>query len=445
MKAMKVVLVALLVSCAVGAQNERVKAITGVTLIDGTTREPMPDAVVVIDGSRITQVGARASVTVPAGATVIDGRGKFVIPGLADMHHHLQSGSTRPQQNLQSNLRRMLVVGVTTVFDPSVPLKEFVALKAAAADDAAPYARFFSTGPIVTVKGDFFGLMVGAPTPDNAVQAQAVVRDLKAAGVDAIKVQYDDVSWSMKQGFPTLKRDVLEAIIKEAHQQNLKVFAHAPVLKHAKDALRAGLDGLMHGIIDEPIDQEFINLMKQNRASYVATMALFNDMADVNAFARRQAPSWDRMALQPPRLYEFFAGPGGVQLFEKNFNNLAFTRQHLPVQKDNVKKVLDAGIPVVLGTDTGFQGVLIGVATQIELELLVEAGLTPSQALSAATINAARMIGREKDLGTVEGGKLADLVILDADPLQDIRNVTRIFRTMKGGVLYEPVDTAKPY
>ena len=445
MKAITIVLVALLVSAVIGAQTDRIKAITGVTLIDGTTRASVQDAVVVVDGSRITQVGARASVTVPAGATIIDGRGKYLIPGLADMHHHLGSGSTRAQQNLHSNLRRMLAVGVTTVFNPSVPLKDFTALKTAAADDAAPYARFFSTGPIVTVKGDFFGLMVGAPTPDNAAQSQAVVRELKTAGVDAIKVQYDDVSWSMTRGFPTLKREVLEAIITEAHRQNLKVFAHAPVLKHAKDALRLGLDGLMHGIIDDPIDQEFIALMKRNRASYVATMALFNDMGDVNAFARRQATNWDRAALQPARLYDFFASPPGAKRLASNFDNLAFVRDHLPTQKANVKKVFDAGIPVVLGTDTGFEGVLIGVATQIELELLVEAGLTPSEALSAATINAARMIGREKDLGTIESGKLADLVILDADPLQDIRNVTRIYRTMKGGVLYEPVDPAKPY
>jgi len=445
MKAMKVVLVALLVSCALDAQNDRVKVITGVTLIDGTTRQPVQDASVVIDGSRISQVGARASVRVPAGATVIDGRGKFVIPGLADMHHHLLNGGQRPIQNLQGNLRRMLAVGVTTVFNPSISLKEFTAIKAAAADDAAPFPRFFGTGPIVTVKGDFFGQMVGAPTPDTPEQAQTTVKDLKRAGVDAIKVQHDDVSWSIKQGFPTLKLDVLEALIKEAHQQNLKVFAHAPMLKHAKDALRVGLDGLMHGIIDDPIDQEFVDLMKRNRASYVATMALFNDMADVNAWARRQAPNWDRAALQPPRFYDLFAGPPAVQRFQMIFSNLAFVREHLAVQQANVKQVFDAGIPVVLGTDSGFEGVLIGVATQIELELLVEAGLTPYDAIRTATINAARMIGREKDLGTVETGKLADLVILDADPLQDIRNVTRIFRTMKGGVFYEPVDTAKAF
>ena len=102
--------------------------------------------------------------------------------------------------------------------------------------------------------------------------------------------------------------------------------------------------------------------------------------------------------------------------FESFLTNTAFTKQHLPVQRANLKAVFDAGIPVVLGTDTGFIGVLIGAATQIELELLVEAGLRPDDALRAATINAARMIGKEKDLGTIEAGKAADLVILDADP-----------------------------
>jgi imidazolonepropionase-like amidohydrolase len=425
------------------AQEARIQAITGVTLIDGTTRQPVQDAVVVIDGPRIAQVGARGTVSVPSGATVIDGRGKFVIPGLADMHNHLQSGSTRPQQNLQLGLRRMLVVGITMVFDPSVSLTEFAGLKAAAAADAAPFARFFGTGPIVTVKGDVLGQLVGSPTPETAAQARAVVRDLRAAGVDAIKVQRDDASWSMKGRFPLMKLEVLTALVDNAHQQGLKVFAHAPMLKAAKEALRAGVDGLMHGIIDEPVDQEFIDLLTRNRASYVSTMALFNDVADVAAWARRQASNWDKASLQPPRLYEFFTTPAGVKRFESLFTNTAFTKQRLPVQRANLKKVFDAGVPIVLGTDSGFFGVFLGVSTQIELELLVEAGLRPEDALRAATNNAARMIGREKDLGTVEPGKVADLVILDADPLADIRNVTRIFRTLKGGVAYEPVDPAR--
>ena len=185
-------------------------------------------------------------------------------------------------------------------------------------------------------------------------------------------------------------------------------------------------------------------MMKRNRASYVPTMALFNNVADVAAWARRVAPNWDRAAFQPPRLYEFFTSPAGVAQFQSFMNNTAFVGAHLSTQKANLKKVFDAGVPVVLGTDTGFNGVLIGVSTQIELELMAEAGLKTEDVLRAATINGARMIGREKELGTVEAGKAADLVILDADPLADIRNVARIYRTVKGGVAYEPVDTARP-
>ena len=426
------------------AQGPRVTVIAGATLIDGTTRPAIPDAVIVIDGARIRQAGSRSAVAVPSGATVIDGQGKFVIPGLADMHHHLSSGSLQPSANPGSVLRQMLAVGVTTIFNPSISLKDFAALKAATADDTAPFARFFATGPLITVKGDFFGQGVGAPTPETPEQAQAAVRGLKAAGVHAIKIQHDDLTWATKNRLPPMKLDVLSALVQEAHRQGLKIFAHAPMLEGAKDVLRAGGDGLMHGIIDQPVDQEFLALMKRNGASYVSTMALYEDVGDVAAWARRQAPNWDKAGLQPPRFYDAFTSPVSVKQFEFFFSNTAFTKQRLPVQRANVKAVFDAGIPVVLGTDTGFVGVLVGAATQIELELLVEAGLKPEDALRAATSNAARMIGKEQDLGTVEAGKAADLVILDADPRADVRNVTRINRTFKGGVAYDPVEMAKP-
>lgn len=444
MKGLRLLAILLLAGGTLHAQAPRVTAITGATLVDGTSRPPLRDAVILVDGARITQVGARASVAVPTGAAIVDGQGKYVIPGLADMHNHLQAGDMQPQQNLRANLRRMLAVGITTVFNPSVSLKDFAALKSASSGDAAPFARFFSTGPIVTTPGDTLGKMVGSPTPGTAEQARAVIRDLKAAGVDAIKFQRDDASWSFKGGIPVMTQDVVAAVVDEAHQQGLKAFVHAPLLEHAKAALRAGADGLMHGIIDQPLDREFIDLMLRHRASYVSTMGLFHDIADVGSWARLQAPNWDRAGLQPPRIYEPFTTPAGAQLFQAFFNNAEFTRKGLPVQRANLKRAFDAGVPIVLGTDSGFFGVLLGASTQVELELLVDAGLRPEDALRAATINGARMIGREKELGTVEPGKAADLVILDADPLADIRNVARVHRTMKGGVFFEPVDTAKP-
>jgi hypothetical protein len=173
-------------------------------------------------------------------------------------------------------------------------------------------------------------------------------------------------------------------------------------------------------------------------------MALYEDVGDVAAWARRQAVNWDKANLQPPHLYDQFTNPFGIAQFTTFVNNSDFTKQHLPIERANVKAVFDAGVPIVLGTDTGFLGVLVGASTQVELELLVEAGLTPEDALRAATVNAARMIGNEKDLGTLEAGKAADFVILDADPRLDIKNVTRISRTYKGGVAYDPVDPARP-
>jgi len=431
-------------SLLVSAQGPRLTVITGATLIDGTTRPAVVEAVIVIDGSRISRVGPAATLTVPPDATVIDARGKYVIPGLADMHHHLLSGGLGGVVNYRLSLRRMLAVGVTTVFDPSIPLPDFVDVKAAAAEDTAPYARFFSTGPIVSVKGDTQAAQVGAPMPETAADAVAAVRELKAAGVHALKIQRDDLSWAIKSAFPLMKTEVMAALIEEAHRQGLKVFAHAPMLREAKAVLRAGGDGLMHGIIDQPVDQEFLDLMMRNRASYVSTMALYHDVSDVAAWAQRQAVNWDRANLQPPRLYASLASPFAVAQFQALFTNSAFTKDRLPVQRANLKAVFSAGIPVVLGTDTGFLGILIGAATQVELELLVEAGLSPEDALRAATINAARMIGRETEFGTVEAGKAADLVVLDADPRADIRNVARIHRTFKGGVPYDPVDPARP-
>jgi len=428
---------------ALQAQQPRFTVITGATLI-GAARPALPDAVLVIDGSRITQVGTRGAVQVPADAVVVDARGKFVIPGLADMHHHLLSGSMNPVPNPALVLRRMLAVGVTTIFNPSIALEDFTMLKTQAAADTAPFARFFSTGPIVTVKGDFFGANVGAPTPETAEQARSTIRDLKAAGVDAIKVQRDDFSWGTKIRAPIMKTEVLTALVDEAHRQQLKVFAHAPLLRYAKETLSAGVDGLMHGIIDEPVDREFLTLMKRNNAVYVSTMGLYEDVGDVAAWARRESVNWDKANLQPPRFYDQFTIPAGVAMFTTFFNSPDVAKQHLPVQRANLKAVFDAGIPIVLGTDTGFFGMLVGAATQVELELLVEAGLKPEDALQAATVNAARMIGKEKEFGTLEPGKAADLVILDADPRLDIKNVTRINRTYKDGVAYDPVDPARP-
>lgn len=438
-----VFLAAALVVCAgagAGVQVPDVKVITGATLFNPTAA-PVADAVIVITRARITQAGPAASVKTPAGAEVVDARGRFVIPGLADMHNHLEDGSISRQQNRAANLGRLLSVGVTTVLNPSVSEGDFSKLKAAAAADSSPYARFFGTGPGITAEGDQLGAL--SPKPKTAAEARAVVQKLMALNVDAIKVMRDDLTWSSTRRMEPMALEVLLAVVDEAHRQGLKVYAHAPQLLRAKEALRAGVDGLLHGIIDEAVDEDFIGLMKKNGASYVPTLTMFEDVADVAAAARRQGTYWDQLGLQPPGIYQFFTSPQGIQIFQSLLNNTAFAKERLPVLRANVKRVFDSGIPVVMGSDTGFFGVFLGAAWQVEMELMVEAGLTPAQAIAAATINAARMIGREKEQGSVEAGKLADLVILDANPLTDIRAVRNVHRVVKGGVVYDPARLPK--
>jgi len=422
-------------------QTPDIRVITGATLINPTPAAPVSNAVIVITGSRITQVGTAASVKPPAGAQVIDAAGKFVIPGLADMHNHLEDGGINQRQNRLGNLGRLLAVGVTTVFDPSVPEDDFAKLKAAATADSAAYPRFFGTGPSITVEGDTLGSQ--SPKPKTPDEARAVVQKLKALGVDAIKVARDDLTWASTRAMPLMPAEVLQALVDEAHRLQLKVYVHAPQLARAREALRAGVDGLLHGIVDEPIDQDFMALLKKNGAPYVPTLGMFEDVADVSAFARRQSPYWDQLGLQPPAIYSAYISGFGVQLIKKLLNNSVSTKQHLPVLRANLKQVFDAGIPIVMGTDTGFFGVLLGVATPLEMELTVEAGLKPADVIRAATINAARMIGRENEQGTIEAGKVADVLILDANPLDNIGAVRRIYRVVKGGVVYDPARLSR--
>ena len=422
-------------------QTPDVRVIAGATLINPTPAAPVSNAVIVITGSRITQVGTAASVKPPAGAQVIDATGKFVIPGLADMHNHLEDGGINQRQNRLGNLGRLLAVGVTTVFDPSVPEDDFAKLKAAATADSAAYPRFYGTGPSITVEGDTLGSQ--SPKPKTPDEARAVVQKLKALGVDAIKVARDDLTWASTRAMPLMPAEVLQALVDEAHRLQLKVYVHAPQLARAREALRAGVDGLLHGIVDEPIDQDFMALLKKNGAPYVPTLGMFEDVADVSAFARRQSPYWDQLGLQPPAIYSAYISGFGVQLFQTLLNNSASTKQHLPVLRANLKQVFDAGIPIVMGTDTGFFGVLLGVATPLEMELMVEAGLKPADVIRAATINAARMIGREKEQGTIEAANVADLLILDANPLENIGAVRRIYRVVKGGVVYDPARLSR--
>ena len=278
--------------------------------------------------------------------------------------------------------------------------------------------------------------------PKTPEEARDQVRSgVPSASLAAIKILYSDNSHRRAiDGRPPLlvmKREIMEALVDEAHKQGMKAYVHAPTLRHAREALEAGADVLVHSVADGLVDDPFIALMKKNRASYITTLSLYISAVDGKAWTRR-LEAIDVRNVVPKAVYERFAGDAGAKALQ-TFTGVITDEQARYLGK-NLRKIYDAGIPVLAGTDTSVFGVLLGVSSQMELMLMVEAGLKPAEVLRTATINAARMLGREKEQGTLEAGKLADMVILDANPLTDMRNITKIHRVIKGGVIYDPIQ-----
>jgi imidazolonepropionase-like amidohydrolase len=284
---------------------------------------------------------------------------------------------------------------------------------------------FYGVGRSISVKGGHASDR-GAFLPQAPEDVPGIIAEQKAAGADAIKLIYDDLV-HVGLALPAMRPEVMAAIIRESHNAGLKAYVHAPQLQYAKRVLRAGADGLVHAIVDAPVDDEFIALMKKNRALYVTTHSVRRAFVDL--------PQWTS-SLERLDIYH--------RIPEAVYNNLkrrkiavATSQMQYEYLKSNLRRVYDAGILVVAGTDTAVPGVLLGISSQMELVVLVEDGLTPHEALRTATVNAAQMLGREADLGSVKVGKIADLLILDKDPIKDISNIRFIQFVLRGGQVYE--------
>ncbi len=411
---------------------------------DGSVLE---DAVVVVEGNRIARVGAARDVPVPPRADAIGGEGRWIVAGLIDAHvHFFQSGGlyTRPdvvdltarvpyaveasrvREELPQTLRRYLRAGITSVVDFGGPGWNFDLRDLAARTALAP--RVAVAGPLLSPVSRP-QLDAGDPpilqVVDPAV-ARAVVREQAMRRPDFVKLW-----WRVgpSEG-PGSWEPVARAAIEEAHARGLRVAVHATQLEVARAALRCGADVLVHGIFDADVDDEFLGLMRERNVPYVTTVGVFGGYQRVLDGKVRLGPA--EMEL---------ASPAVVATAVESFPAVDSPYRRSPgsFAARNVVRAWNAGVLVVAGSDAGNIGTFHAAALHRELEQLVEAGLTPAQALTAATSNAARLMGRS-DLGAVEPKRLADLVVLTADPLTDVRNARRIEWIMKDGVPRRPED-----
>ncbi len=406
-----------------------VLAIRGATLIDPAHADAGNPVTVIIQDGVIRAVGTAESTPVPAGARVIEADGQFVMPGIADMHNHLRTGTFRPGDDYTAVLRDLLSWGVTTTFDPGLSADVFSSLRAQIEAEPLLFPRtFLIRGVFTTAEG--WGRGYTPATPD---EARAIVRELKAAGSDGVKLMYDDMRWATTRPFPVMSQPVMAAVIDEAHRQGMKAYAHAPILELAREVLAGGVDCLIHGILDEPVDDEFIRLMRKNNACYISTLAMFQTNDGLKSWADRLDAHDDQDRLDASMLDLFRKAPSGTS----RLDNTKWAAEHLPVLRANLLAVHQAGILIAMGTDTGIPGVLPGIAAQLEMVMHVEAGLTPAEVIEVATRNAAVMMDQPDRFGGVTEGMAADLLILDADPRQNIVNIREIRHVIRGGQLVQ--------
>ena len=364
----------------------------------------------------------------PASSTL---PGQTLLPGLFDLHTHLSASAvTGLAGDWGKSLKAYLACGVTTVNDYAtygemfVPLRQLLSSGAVAGPRVNMAVRMSTPGGHGTEAGwgDFMTLT--AATPE---QAHAKTKIALAYKPDVIKVFTDGWRYGMAPNLSSMNFETLAAIVEDAHAAGVKVFTHTVTLAGAKIAASAGVDVLAHGIGDADVDAELITIMKGKGTFYVPTLAVYEFKGGAAPAARLAS------LLEPEARATLRSGPATAEAPPER----KIRWQHLT---SNVKRLHDAGIPVAVGTDAGMPGTFHGYSTLHELELLVQSGLTPLEALAAGTDVSARALAVDGQRGTIAPGKLADLVLVEGRPDERIGDMQKTRRVFLGGVELAPAD-----
>jgi imidazolonepropionase-like amidohydrolase len=393
------------------AQTPAVIAFTGARIIDGTDRAPIDNATLLVRDGRIVAVGPAASVTIPEGARRVSLAGRHVIPGLVNAHGHVGDtdglqGNRYSAANVERDLKLYADYGVTTVVSLGGDGPPTFAARDRQRTPPLDRARVFAAGPVLA--------------PNTVAEARQQVDEDKAMKVDIVKIRVDDNLGTT----PKMTPEIYRAVIDQAHKDGLRVAVHLFYLADAKAVLDAGADYIAHSVRDTDVDEGFIAAMKKRNICYCPTL-----MREVSTFVYESTPSFfadpfflahaDRPTvekLKDPKRQEAMRTSTAAQRYKAG----------LEVASRNLKKLSDAGVTIAMGTDTGPPARFQGYFEQLELEMMVKAGLTPRQVLASATRDAARCMKIDREVGTLEPGKWADFVVLTADPLTDIKNTRTI-------------------
>lgn len=423
-------LAALVVSFSSAALAQHVTVIEHVRLFDGTGA-PAHLANVVVSGDRITAIGP--DVQGSKGAEIIEGKGKTLLPGFFDVHTHLNASAGPLTADWQKSAAAYLICGVTTIDEFSANREMYAPLRKLMADGVvqAPHINFATRISTPGGHGAESGMgeftTVEVSTVEGAHQA---MKQVLAYHPDVIKIFTDGWRYGKIPNLSSMNIQTIAAIVEDAHKAGIKVLTHTLTVEGAKAAAGGGVDIIAHSIQDAPIDQELLVIMKEHHTSYAPTMAVYE--------ANKPAPA-------TPLMLSVLEQAQGEEVVRAVSEKKPMAPDDPAMKRwnqlqENLRTLHSAGIPVALGTDNGMPSTPHGWGSLREMELMVGAGLTPSQALQAGTRVSAMALGLDKERGTIEVGKLADLVLIDGRPDEVISDVEKTDRVWLAG---KPVDRKK--
>ena len=410
-----------------------VLVLSNFTLIDGRGGPAAANSALIATDGRITWVGPAAELKAPAGATVQNLAGKFVMPGMIDLHTHVSNSDVEMQdparfftrEGVTRDLKLYASYGTTSVVSQGTDQKPLVYdMREEQRKGRPAVARIFTAGRGFTVKDGFptnKGNVPGIPyEPSTPQEAAEQMEELAAEKPDVVKIWVDDRFGDFKK----TPIEISKAIIDVAHKHGIKVVAHVFYLSDAKQLAAAGLDAFGHSVRDRAVDDELIQLIKKHGTWMIPTLYrewatfMFEEPQQFlnDPFFARGLDERQKTVLASPAYHKALTS-------DKYFPRYPGV---LKTAKENLKRLADAGVPIGFGTDSGVLTRFEGFGEHMELELMVESGMTPAQVITTATRTSAEFLGQANDLGTLEQGKWADLIVLGADPLADIRNSRQI-------------------
>mgnify|MGYP006101430043 CR=1 FL=1 len=406
----------LLAACS--QEHSDVTAFVGADIWDGTGSEMVSKGVILVEGGRILEAGSEGEVVIPSGAQIEDLGGRTIVPGLINTHGHvggvlgLESGHYN-RENLIRQLRLYADYGITTVNSLGGDGSEGKLLRDEQAVSDLNRARLYIAGEVIA-----------GTTQEEVLE---VLSENAELGVDWMKIRVDDNLGSTSK----MSEEIYSVIIDTSHELGFRLASHLFYLEDAKGLLRAGTDFIAHSVRDVVVDEEFLSLLRQSGVCYSPTLT-----REVSTFVYENRPDFfdDPFFLEHPdpevtvlRKYvlEELSQPSRQQAVRENVSAQGYKRA-LPVAMENLNKISDAGLPIGFGTDTGPAGRFQGFFEHMELVLMERSGMSSEQILRSATGQAAKCLGLEEEVGTLQADRWADFIVLTENPLEDVRNMRTI-------------------